>query len=242
MMKTKWILFYVLILCSVTAIAADPFKDVVGDLESALPWTRKASKGELRSLIKSTSGADTLTAKVLLAGYLLAGDTTNLTKDEAAEPFELCRSIAQSAPGSWQAQLARYYLVIEPGYSGDYANQAGLARRALSEIDFALFKKTNDKCYRSILKTFGCSKRNGIKEALTLVLANALCETDQLEEAERVQAQLSEEKYKKAIGSRVDLGKAMRDKRKQKGVVGSKKSSGRESIDSGSVFRGDKDL
>lgn len=211
------IITFLAVLHSGRSLAAnDPFDAVVTNLLSARPFKSPEIVSDLRAQAQRERVADDrLTARIALVLYLLDRDTTNRSEADLGEPFRICREIIQDNPETWQAELAKFYLVFEPGYTGDMERQLSRVEEAFSTVNFALLDKTTHRVLQATRRIYSRGTETGWREILLAIKASVLCEIDRLAEAEKVLQSLTNKKHRALIRSRVDLGKKMRARRKE---------------------------
>ena len=164
-------------------------------------------------LASQENASNNLTAQITLVLYLMDRDTTDMSRQEMEEPFNICRQLIESSPGYWQSELAKLYLVFEPSYTGDTNQQLLLIQDALSAVDFDLLDKTDNEVLNAMKQIYTQGEDSSWKDVLLVIRANALCEEDRLIEAEEVVKSITSEKHRKLMQDRVALGKKMRAQR-----------------------------
>lgn len=205
----SYIFFATLLSMIIPSIAEETtvlINQVVEELTVKGNWKSKQADSNLYKVLQhSPDQEERLTAKILLAQYL--GDhAAELPEVERARMRQLCSEVAQESPNSWQGQVAQFNLVAERGFSGNYSEQVISAQQALKTIDFELFEAAQAPAARAIHQAYG-GKSHVLREAMKLMLANALCEEGRLAEAEQVYATIQDREYALIIQQRIDLAK-----------------------------------
>jgi hypothetical protein len=215
-MKSVAILFFILtlVLPNICTATDNLFEDIVANLVSDRPSNSPDIIKSLRQLSSQAErNEDRLTAQITLVLYLLDRDSTDLAALDMAEPFRLCQEVIQTSPDTWQAQLAKFYLALEPSYSGDFVHTVLRIQEADSLINYGLLDGASHPALVAAKRIYTKGVDTSWREVLLFAKAVALCESNQIDEAERILSLLASMEYKKTIQNRIELERSAQLKR-----------------------------
>ncbi|HOC94310.1 MAG TPA: hypothetical protein PKH33_18310 [bacterium] len=208
------VIMLTLILPVICTATDNLFDDVVANLVSDRPFNSPDIIKSLRHLSSQAERSeDRLTAQITLVLYLLDRDSTDLSTSDMAEPFQLCQEVIKASPDTWQAQLAKFYLALEPSYSGDSVHMVLRIQEADSLINYGLLDGSSHPALMAAKRIYTKGVDTSWREVLLFAKAVALCESNQIDEAENILSSLTSVEYKMEIQNRIELERSVQLKR-----------------------------
>lgn len=211
-MKKLTIIISVFALSSASAQMAldqDRLHEVVQELWSTSGFKSQTAVSELNAIIQKPSNAeDSLTAKTLLACYLLEGslsaDVPGKT-NSLPRMYSLCAEIIQSKAETWHGAVAYIVQAAAKDFEGERKASISIAMHALKAIDFDEMEKNKYAAWLVIRKYLG-GRPYGLQEYLKMFVATAFCDDHRLPEAEAMAPQIQDKVFKKIAMDRIALG------------------------------------
>ncbi|MDA3800490.1 MAG: hypothetical protein PF692_15635 [Kiritimatiellae bacterium] len=185
------------------------FSIVEDDLNSTNKWNNPKTIQLLRTNVSNANltSNDLRKVKITLATYLICQDTTNMNKQKVQEPFKICDDILKNDQKSWEAQIAKFYKVLQYGNTGEHLTQIKLAQEARKNIDFVLVEKQQDSVCKGIVKLYTPYEGTTLKETLIMIEASAWCYIDRPDQAEIILKQINHPQYKSLLKDFIILTK-----------------------------------
>lgn len=116
--------------------------------------------------------------------YLNTADTNDVLRGRA-----LAQQILTNRESTWHRDWAYIYLAAADGLLADYSNQIVAATTALNSVNHSRVESEQDPLFRVIAKQ---KSSPDVRSALRLMLVNAYCQTAQIDEADRVCADITD--------------------------------------------------
>ncbi|HMP75171.1 MAG TPA: hypothetical protein PKE12_02630 [Kiritimatiellia bacterium] len=122
---------------------------------------------------------------VVFASDLMNTSDTN----DVVRGLTIARELLDNSKNTWHADWAYIYITIAHGHLADYSNQIVAAKTAINEVDYSRLENERSELYKLITKK---QSSTDVRDALRLILVNAYCRTAQIDAAERVFDEISQ--------------------------------------------------
>lgn len=186
-------------------VAESSLADITRTVEKSGKW-QSLNPVLLSNLVETASDPDARnTAKALLL-FCLSDQVHKLPEAERVRMKELREQLVRDVPNSWQGKLAKFNAISVAGFEGNYRAQIEMIQTALKEWDFSALDNDPSEGMRAFRATVG-KKPEFFRDALMLMLANALCVEDRISEAETVFESIHDKEFRKIIADRIKLAK-----------------------------------